>query len=143
MSGRLSKSFRRVIRIVFFTGVGMFPLNASREISRSFWGKPEYVYLYVCDADGMIPKGTLLKLLRKAEHPDNRDIAIFQAFTGSLSAAGELAYPFRKDRAESVARDSISRPSRRSSAGPFLLGIITLPGPHFFRGSSFRGDCFP
>ncbi len=41
---------------------------------------PEYVYLYICDADGMIPKGTLLKLLRKAEHPGNRDIAIFQAF---------------------------------------------------------------
>ena len=41
---------------------------------------PEYVYLYVCDADGMIPKGTLIKLLRKAEHPENGDIAIFQAF---------------------------------------------------------------
>ncbi|MDA9101392.1 glycosyltransferase, partial [Omnitrophica bacterium] len=40
---------------------------------------PEYTYVYVCDADGMVPPGTLLKLLRKAEHPRNRDIAIFQA----------------------------------------------------------------
>lgn len=41
---------------------------------------PEYDYIYVCDADGMVPKGTLLRLLRKAEHPENQDIAIFQAF---------------------------------------------------------------
>ncbi|MBI3313601.1 MAG: glycosyltransferase [Candidatus Omnitrophica bacterium] len=40
----------------------------------------EYDYIYICDADGMVPKGTLLKLLRKAEHPENQDIAIFQAF---------------------------------------------------------------
>ncbi len=40
---------------------------------------PEYKYIYVCDADGMVPKGTLLKLLRKAEHPKNQDVAIFQA----------------------------------------------------------------
>jgi len=51
----------------------------------------EYVYLYVCDADGMIPKGTLLKLLRKAEHPDNRDIAIFQAFIRIAHAASWYA----------------------------------------------------
>lgn len=38
----------------------------------------EYSYIYVCDADGMVPRGTLLRLLRKAEHPENRDIAIFQ-----------------------------------------------------------------
>lgn len=39
---------------------------------------PEYKYIYVCDADGMVPKGVLLKLLRKAEHPENVDVAIFQ-----------------------------------------------------------------
>ncbi len=39
---------------------------------------PEYRYIYICDADGMVPKGTLLKLIRKAEHPENKDIAIFQ-----------------------------------------------------------------
>ncbi|MBI4397808.1 MAG: hypothetical protein HY586_01630 [Candidatus Omnitrophica bacterium] len=41
---------------------------------------PEYTYLYVADADSMVPEGVILKLLRKAEHPDNKDIAIFQCF---------------------------------------------------------------
>ncbi|MCB9800466.1 MAG: glycosyltransferase, partial [Candidatus Omnitrophica bacterium] len=40
---------------------------------------PQYTYLYICDADGMVPKRMLLKLLRKAEHPENQDIAIFQS----------------------------------------------------------------
>ncbi len=39
---------------------------------------PEYAYLYIVDADGMVPEGTVLKLLRKAQHPENQDIAIFQ-----------------------------------------------------------------
>ncbi len=41
----------------------------------------EFKYFLVCDADSMIPKGALLKLLRKAEHPQNQDIAIFQSYT--------------------------------------------------------------
>ena len=40
--------------------------------------RPEYSYLYIVDADGMLPKGTVLKLLRKAQHPENQDVAIFQ-----------------------------------------------------------------
>ncbi|HOW59110.1 MAG TPA: glycosyltransferase [Candidatus Omnitrophota bacterium] len=48
---------------------------------------PEYEYLYVCDADGMVPKGTLLKLLRKAECPENKDIAIFQCLIRIAHAA--------------------------------------------------------
>ena len=48
---------------------------------------PEYAFLYICDADGMVPKGALLKLLKKALHPDNRDIAIFQAFVKIAHAA--------------------------------------------------------
>lgn len=40
---------------------------------------PEYAYFFVCDADTMIPPKTLEKLLRKAEHPQNADIAIFQS----------------------------------------------------------------
>jgi len=39
---------------------------------------PEYTYIYVADADGMVPQGVILRLLRKAEHTENRDIAIFQ-----------------------------------------------------------------
>jgi membrane glycosyltransferase len=41
---------------------------------------PEYGFLYICDADGMVPKGAILKLLRKADHHENQDVAIFQAF---------------------------------------------------------------
>ena len=48
---------------------------------------PEYSLLYICDADGMVPKGALLKLLKKALHPENRDIAIFQAFVKIAHAA--------------------------------------------------------
>jgi membrane glycosyltransferase len=38
----------------------------------------EYSYVYIADADGMIPRGTVLHLIRKAEHPANQDVAIFQ-----------------------------------------------------------------
>ncbi len=38
----------------------------------------EYKYFFVCDADSMLPRGALLKLLRKAEHPENSDVGIFQ-----------------------------------------------------------------
>jgi len=39
----------------------------------------DYHYLLVCDADSILGKGSLIKLLKKAEHPENQDIAIFQA----------------------------------------------------------------
>ena len=39
----------------------------------------EYKYFLVCDADSMVPKNMLLKLIRKAEHPANQQIAIFQS----------------------------------------------------------------
>jgi membrane glycosyltransferase len=38
----------------------------------------EYDYFFVCDADSLIPNGAIQKLIQKAEHPANRDIAIFQ-----------------------------------------------------------------
>ncbi len=41
---------------------------------------PEYDFLYISDADSIVPKRTILKLLRKALHPSNQDIAIFQTF---------------------------------------------------------------
>ncbi len=40
----------------------------------------DYQYVFICDADSMAPRGTVLKLIRKAEHPENRDIAVFQTF---------------------------------------------------------------
>ncbi len=39
-----------------------------------------YKYFLVCDADSMAPQGTLLKLIKKAEHPENRDVSLFQTF---------------------------------------------------------------
>lgn len=39
----------------------------------------EYKYFMVCDADSTVPAGALYKLLRKAEHPENADIAMFQS----------------------------------------------------------------
>ncbi|PIQ87192.1 MAG: hypothetical protein COV74_01330 [Candidatus Omnitrophica bacterium CG11_big_fil_rev_8_21_14_0_20_45_26] len=50
--------------------------NLKEFITRHF----EYPYIYVADADSMVPPGAILKLLRKAEHPQNQDIAIFQSF---------------------------------------------------------------
>ncbi len=40
---------------------------------------PEYATFFICDADTMIPPGTLEKLVRKAGHPENAGIAIFQS----------------------------------------------------------------
>jgi len=37
-----------------------------------------YKYMIVCDADSVMPAGTVQKFINKAEHPDNSDIAIFQ-----------------------------------------------------------------
>jgi membrane glycosyltransferase len=37
-----------------------------------------YKYMVVCDADSVLPSGTCQKLINKAEHPDNADVAIFQ-----------------------------------------------------------------
>ncbi|MBI3291639.1 MAG: hypothetical protein HYZ73_02360 [Elusimicrobia bacterium] len=38
----------------------------------------DYKYFIPCDADSLLPINTVLKLLRKAEHPENRRIAVFQ-----------------------------------------------------------------
>ncbi|MBI4972088.1 MAG: glycosyltransferase, partial [Candidatus Omnitrophica bacterium] len=47
---------------------------------------PEYDFLYISDADSMVPPDTILKLLAKAEHPENRDIAIFQTLIRTAHA---------------------------------------------------------
>lgn len=44
------------------------------------FGHLEYQYIFICDADSMAPRGSLLKLIRKAEHPENKDIGLFQTF---------------------------------------------------------------
>jgi membrane glycosyltransferase len=40
---------------------------------------PEYRYFLVCDADSILPQDGLIRLIRKAEHPANREIALFQS----------------------------------------------------------------
>lgn len=40
---------------------------------------PQYSYLVVCDADSLLPSGSVAKLLSKAEHPDNICIVHFQS----------------------------------------------------------------
>lgn len=38
----------------------------------------KYEYMLVCDADNILPEGSVKKFIQKAEHPANSDIAIFQ-----------------------------------------------------------------
>ncbi|MBW2255276.1 MAG: glycosyltransferase [Deltaproteobacteria bacterium] len=40
---------------------------------------PEYSYMMVCDADTVLARGAVARLAAKAEHPDNRHFAVFQA----------------------------------------------------------------
>lgn len=39
---------------------------------------PAGEYCFVCDADSVVPDGAIERLLRKAEHPANADVAVFQ-----------------------------------------------------------------
>ncbi|HWP48403.1 MAG TPA: glycosyltransferase family 2 protein [Candidatus Limnocylindrales bacterium] len=40
---------------------------------------PEYKYFLVCDADSRLSSDSLLRLVQKAEHPENRDVVVFQS----------------------------------------------------------------
>jgi membrane glycosyltransferase len=40
---------------------------------------PEYKYLLICDADSRLPRGSVWRLVAKAEHPDNSDVVLFQS----------------------------------------------------------------
>jgi membrane glycosyltransferase len=40
---------------------------------------PESCLILICDADTVLPAGSVEKLIRKAEHPDNAGIAVFQS----------------------------------------------------------------
>ena len=44
-------------------------------------GRHFYQYFFVLDADSYIASGTVARLLRKAQHPRNQDVMIFQAAT--------------------------------------------------------------
>jgi len=45
-----------------------------------------YDFLYICDADSLVPEGTLLKLLSKAMHPANKMVASFQTLIRTANA---------------------------------------------------------
>lgn len=74
------------------------PANKKREMMdvRLNEYADEYKYFFACDADTMVPKNTLLRLLRKAEHPDNHDVGCFQANTQVASACTYFADNNRK-----------------------------------------------
>lgn len=57
------------------------PEKKKREMVEEWLEKygDEYKYFVICDGDSMLPKNCVLKLIRKAEHPENQDVAIFQA----------------------------------------------------------------
>ena len=40
---------------------------------------PESSYIIICDADTVLPPGSVQKLVRKAEHPNNAGICLFQS----------------------------------------------------------------
>lgn len=48
---------------------------------------PEYRYFAVCDADSILPHGTLRRLVSKAEHPANKSIALFQSHISIVKRA--------------------------------------------------------
>ncbi|MBL7071411.1 MAG: glycosyltransferase [Candidatus Omnitrophica bacterium] len=48
---------------------------------------PEYRYFAVCDADSILPHGTLRRLVSKAEHPANKSIALFQSHISIIKRA--------------------------------------------------------
>lgn len=63
------------------------PVERKQGNLKDFLGThPEYDYLYLCDADSMVPKDTVLMLIQKAEHPENQDIALFQTLIRTAHA---------------------------------------------------------
>lgn len=46
-----------------------------------------YKYFIVCDADTLLPFGSIRKLVCKAEHPENRKIALFQTHISIIKKA--------------------------------------------------------
>jgi len=69
------------------TGVPIYYRRREKRIERKqgnikewLWEhRTVYRYFFVCDADSIIPPGTVLRLIEKAEHPENKTVAIFQA----------------------------------------------------------------
>jgi membrane glycosyltransferase len=52
----------------------------------------KYKYFVLCDADSMLPMNFVMKMLRKGEHPTNKDIAIFQSSISIINAKTYYSY---------------------------------------------------
>ncbi|MFH0908044.1 MAG: glycosyltransferase family 2 protein [bacterium] len=52
----------------------------------------EYDYFVTCDGDSLLPKDFILRLLRKANHPDNADVAIFQSAIAIANAKTHFSH---------------------------------------------------
>lgn len=74
------------------------PKNKKREMMEMwlelFTGR--YKYFIPCDGDSLLPKNSVLRLLRKAEHPENKRIGCFQANILVASAYTHFANNNRK-----------------------------------------------
>ena len=55
-------------------------------------GGKDYDYFFILDADALVTSGSIAKLLRKAEHPDNWDIWHYQCKTAILHDYTHFAY---------------------------------------------------
>lgn len=49
----------------------------------------QYKYFVVCDADSILSEGSVERLIAKAEHPENTDIAVFQS---QINVIGQKTY---------------------------------------------------
>lgn len=83
LKSRLEASLKRTV----FYRRRHAPIERKQGNMRDFLeSHPVYEYLYVCDADSMVPPKTVLKLLKKAVHPKNHDVAIFQTMIKTAHA---------------------------------------------------------
>lgn len=69
------------------------PANKKREMMDVWLDRytDRYKYFFPCDADSLIPQNCLLRLLRKAEHPDNAAVGTFQSNIAIAGAATHFA----------------------------------------------------
>jgi len=83
LKAQLEASLKRTV----FYRRRLEPMERKQGNMRDFMAShPTYKYVYVCDADSMVPPHTVLKLLKKALHPSNCDIAIFQTMIKTAHA---------------------------------------------------------
>ena len=78
---------------------------------------PEAGSIVICDADTILPPGSVEKLLRKAAHPDNAGIALFQSHIRPVDAETRFAVmlSFGQEIAQRIYARAHQRVFRRSA----------------------------